>query len=202
MADYLKKTLAEYINDLGARQITPGGGSAAALTGACGAGLNLMILNYSIKPEEAKTASTELLSAKVKQEESLNNLSHLIDEDCEAISSLMKALKENQPAEKDYMQAAEVPLKICAECAESMAITLYLVEHANQNLASDTGCAAHMLKAAFYSARLNVHINLRYIGDSSFVKEAEKAVATFQEEVNSACKAITERLGNAMSSEM
>ncbi len=178
---YVNKSLEEYLKDLAARSITPGGGSASALTAAIGASLNLMVINYSIKPE--KETYEGLVSAKQRQQESLDHLSSLVDEDCGAFRQLMEALSSKSDADKEYMAAATVPMNICREAHVSMEITSYLVDNANRKLMSDVGCAAHILKSAFYAAQLNVRINLRWIKDVNFIESAENALRTMRKDI-------------------
>ena len=45
---YTKGSIETYLNDLAARKSSPGGGSAAALQAAIGAGLISMVANYTI----------------------------------------------------------------------------------------------------------------------------------------------------------
>jgi formiminotetrahydrofolate cyclodeaminase len=178
---YANNSLEEYLKDLAARSITPGGGSASALTAAIGASLNLMVINYSIK--QGKETYEGLVSAKQRQQESLDHLSSLVDEDCNVFRELMEALSSKRDADKEYMAAATVPMKICREAHISMEITSYLADNANRKLISDVGCAAHILKSAFYAAQLNVQINLRWIKDVNFIESAENALRTMRKDI-------------------
>ncbi len=184
MTDHMGDTVGVYLKELSARRMTPGGGSASALAAALGVGLNLMVINYSIKKDTPETARQEFLAKQQKQEASLENLSALVNEDCRAFRDLMKVLSDKRDAQKEYCAAAAVPMKICRECYESLSIAHELIRNSNRNLVTDIGCAAHMLKAAFYSARLNVEVNLKWIKDRSFVEDAEKTLADMAEDVD------------------
>ena len=180
MQDYLSVTVKEYLEELSARKIVPGGGSAAALTAALGAGLNLMVIDYSTKSGE------ELLAdLKKKQESSMNRLTELVDEDCKVFSSLMQALAEKQPAEEKYIASADIPLEICRECRKSIEVTVALREKGNKSLASDVECALHILKAGFNAARLNVEVNLRHINNEGFVKSAAEELNKLNSDIES-----------------
>jgi len=171
---YLHETLDKYLHDLSARRIIPGGGSAAAAAAALGAGLNLMVINYSIKEDSDGVEDKGLIVLKAKQEEFLSRISALIDEDCRVFSDLMRSLSSGEDAEGKYIQAAEVPMDICRECCETMEITAVLSGNCSKNLLTDVGCAGHIIKAAFHSAELNVFINLKHIKDKGFARKARE----------------------------
>jgi formiminotetrahydrofolate cyclodeaminase len=183
---HLKGALDKYLSELSGRSITPGGGSAAALTAALGVGLNLMVLNYSIKETEDASSASEILTIREEQKKSLENLSILIDEDCRVFKELMKALSSGGDAENEYKAAASVPMDICTECSTSIEATSFLAESGNKNLITDVGGAASILKAAFNSARLNVEINLKNINDGSFVENANKTLSEAEERIEKA----------------
>ncbi|MGB2962009.1 MAG: cyclodeaminase/cyclohydrolase family protein [Candidatus Omnitrophota bacterium] len=176
---YLECSLDDYLKELSGRSIVPGGGSVSALTAALGAGLNLMVLNYSIG-KKRNAGRGDIIAARKKQRRSLGKLSGLVDRDCKAFSALMKALSVGRNAQGRYKTAAAVPMDICRECHVSMDITAFLLKKGNKNLVTDVGCAADILKAAFDSALLNVKVNLREISDRRFVKKTEKALAVLK----------------------
>ena len=60
---YIEDSLKKYIDDLSAKLPAPGGGSAAALTGALGVSLILMVLNYTVGKEKYKKFEEELSQA-------------------------------------------------------------------------------------------------------------------------------------------
>ncbi|RKY41537.1 MAG: hypothetical protein DRP85_05980 [Candidatus Makaraimicrobium thalassicum] len=186
--EYLQGTVERYFKDLSERRIVPGGGSASAFTAALGAGLNLMVINYSINDGDPGGAPRGLLEARSRQQESLEQLLSLVDEDCAAFRELMSAISSGRSAQKEYTAAAAVPMKICRQCHASMDITAQLTKSANRNLTTDIGCAAYILKAAFCSARLNVEINLRRIEDRTFVEKAEKALEEMNNDMDGAEK--------------
>ncbi|MFQ5952595.1 MAG: cyclodeaminase/cyclohydrolase family protein [Candidatus Omnitrophota bacterium] len=171
---YLKGSLDKYLKGLSGKTITPGGGSAAALAAAIGAGLNLMVISYS-----------GIVSAEARQRESLHKLSGMIDEDCKVFEALMDALSSKKDAQKEFKEAAKVPMNICRECHVSMDITAFLAQKGNKNLVTDVGCAADILRAAFNSAALNVKVNLARIEDELFVAGAEKTLLTMKKDIDS-----------------
>ncbi len=180
MYDFASGSIKKYLKELSERRIVPGGGSAAALAASLGAGLNLMVINYS----------EDLLEEKQKQERILERLTILIDEDCRVFSELMDKISAKEEAQKEYESAAGVPMEVCRNCEESMSITSRIAKKANQHLVSDVGCAAHMLKSAFCSAWINVKVNLEYIKDPEIKARFESELKAMKERIEQAGKII------------
>ncbi len=192
--NYRSETIDKYISDLSSRTIAPGGGSAAALTALVGAGLNMMVLNFSTKKDDPEFGAQFLMVTRTRQEESLERFSSLIQEDCVAFARLMKSLSENKDPQKEYKEATDVPARICEECYKSMEITRFLLENGNKNLITDVGCAAHMLKAAFDSARYEVDVNLNYIKDEDYIAKVSKKINELKEFIHSSEGKITKEV--------
>ncbi len=169
--NYKKESLEKYLTELSSKTIAPGGGSAAALVGALGAGLNLMVLRYSVKKERSELSPELLLVTITEQEESMKKLTSLIEEDCRVFAALMKKISGGGDKQAELKTATEVPLMIAIECHTSMDITRFLLENGNKNLLTDVACAAHLLRSAFDSAGYEVKINLKDIIDESYKKE-------------------------------
>jgi formiminotetrahydrofolate cyclodeaminase len=68
--------------------------------------------------------------------------------------------------------AAEVPLKIAEAAVEVGRLSLPAAEKGNPNAVSDAGVAVLLAEAAAQSAALNVKINLAWIEDAEFKKNA------------------------------
>ncbi len=191
MTEYLNSTIEKYIEDLSKKKITPGGGSASALSAALGAALNLMVINYSLRPGADEKVPEALSEALVKQEESLGSLKRLIDEDCRVFEVLMKALSDGKEAQEEFIKASAAPMEVCRECRDGIEIISSVFEHLNKNLISDVKCAAQIFIGAFYSAKFNVEINLQKIKDVSFVEKTQnelKEIASLLTDFNEKLK--------------
>lgn len=200
---YLERPLKEYLDDLAARKPAPGGGSAAALAASSGTGLMLMVANYTVgnpkyKDVEAKAADILVRAGRLKDE-----FDRLIDADVEAYTRLSKAMKEfkNDPAKLDaaYKEAAEPPLNICRKAHECLLLAAELVGCGNKNLITDTAIAAILLEGAFFSAKFNVYINLKYIKDLTFVEKIHNTLSPLEEAVPKLKEEIVERCEEVIS---
>lgn len=172
-----------YVRELSARKMVPGGGSVSALGAALGAGLNLMVINYTLDPSRDNESSGELVLLKEKQTGIMENMTSLIDKDCEVFATLMLALKQGKGALEKYKAAAEVPINVCRGSRESLAISVKIAGTAKKGIAGDVVCAAHMLKGAFYSAMVNARINLEHIKDEVFTRKTAGELLAMSDDV-------------------
>ncbi|HNX91440.1 MAG TPA: cyclodeaminase/cyclohydrolase family protein [Candidatus Omnitrophota bacterium] len=197
VSSYLSESLYVYLKDLSDKKMVPGGGSAAALVASVGAALNMMVLNYSIKKDNA-SKNEDLIVLKARQDKILETLVKIIDEDCIAFEELMSVLKDGADAEDKYKRAAGVPMRICRESCSCMEIALFLVEAGNKNLITDVGCAVHMLEGAFFSALYNVRVNLKYIKDNAFKAGYETELGEMSKMVKGSLSEIEQKLDAAL----
>jgi methenyltetrahydrofolate cyclohydrolase len=183
---YIKGSIEAYLDDLAARKAAPGGGSAAALNAAIGAGLMSMAANYTDGAEEVLK----------KTEKARKRLQSLIDADVEAYGKLSKTMKEcKDPAklETSYKEAAKPPYEVCKISAECLKLCQELAERGNKNLITDVAIAAICLEGAFFAAKYNVYINLKYIKDMDFIGEMHKVLQPLEEELPKLKEDILER---------
>jgi formiminotetrahydrofolate cyclodeaminase len=184
----LRSGIEPFIEQLAAPTAIPGGGSAAAASGAMAAGLASMVASMS----RGKKAYAQYES---QLGEALGRLSHLreelksaIDEDAEAYSAVTKAYKSAKEAadgqrliNSALQQAAAVPLSVAERSAEVERIATELKPITNPNMASDLTTAIALARAAVAGAIANVEINLDSIksesaGSQEFVGVARSRV--------------------------
>lgn len=183
---YIKGPVETYLNDLAARKPAPGGGSAAALQAATGAALMSMVANYTVgnpKYKESEKKASEILK---KSEDARRRLQSLIDSDVEAYGKLTKVMKETKDAAKldaVFKEAVKPPYEICKISADCLRLCGELAECGNKNLVTDTAIAVICLEGAFFAAKYNVYINLKYIKDMDFIGQIHKVLQPLEEEL-------------------
>ncbi len=184
---YAKESIETYLNDLAARKPAPGGGSASALQGAIGAALMSMVANYTIGRPKYKNAEDKVKEILKRSEEARKKLQGLIDADAEAYGKLSKVMKKyaNDAVKLDaaYKEAIVPPYEVCKISAECLKLCAGLVECGNKNLITDTAIAAICLEGAFFAAKYNVYINLKYIKDIDFIGGIHKVLQLLEEEM-------------------
>jgi formiminotetrahydrofolate cyclodeaminase len=148
-------TIEGFLEELAARQPTPGGGSVAALSGALSAGLVCMAAEFSRNKDFSEQARTLM-----------NTLVHLVDRDAVAFAA------------GDLREATQVPLQTAKHSYAVLKLAGALLETCNPKVITDIGVAAKMAEAAVKGAMLSVEVNLASVGDEDYkrevLKEAEK----------------------------
>ena len=174
-------TVTGFVDALASDAPAPGGGSAAALSGAVGAGLTAMVA--CLTQGRKKYAEFAEFAAQVekKGQELKARLLDVMDRDTDAFNlvSAAFAMPKDTGEQKAARSAAiQEGLKACTktpmECMElcDEAITLsteFLEGGFNLSSASDLGVAFLNLKSGMQGAWLNVLINIGSIKDESFV---------------------------------
>ena len=181
----LRAGVEPFIEQLAAPTATPGGGSAAAASGAMAAGLAHMVASMS-RGKKAYTQYENQLSVAIARLSQLREeLKAAVDADAESYNSVMKAYKQaKESANADGLidaalkQAISVPLGVGERASEVGKIAEQLKPITNPNMKSDLTTAIALADAAVKGALANVEINLESLKDADFVtRTREKAAA-------------------------
>ena len=170
----LRAGVEPFVEQLAAPTATPGGGSAAAASGAMAAGLAAMVASMS-RGKKAYLAYESQLSAALGRLGPLREeLKVAIDADAESYNTVMKAYRAaKESAEGGKLinaalrQAIEVPLGVAERVAEVARIAEELKPITNPNMSSDLTTAIALAGAAMTGAQANVQINLESIKPQS-----------------------------------
>lgn len=169
-----------FLDDLASSSPTPGGGGAAALSGAMGAALISMVCNLTIGREKYAEVEGEMKNILAKSEALRQRLTELMSEDIEAFDQVMAAYRmpknsdEEKAARSQAIQAGAkeatlVPLAIAEACADVIELGRPTAELGNLNAISDAAAGVLCAQAGLKSAALNVFVNLKIIKDDIFV---------------------------------
>ena len=173
-------SIEAFLEALAARQSTPGGGSAAAVSAAMGAALISMVANFTVGKKGCDEAEAARILA--RSERLRLDLTAAIKADVDAFNQVMAAY--GMPRESEAEKAARGPaiqaaLKVATdaplECArlsrEVIELSRSAAKTGNVNVISDAGVAALAGYAGLKSAALNVYINIGNIKDQEFAED-------------------------------
>ena len=160
MKKFKDHTLSEYLDRLSAREPVPGGGSAAALSSALGAGLIAMVTQYSLGKGKPAVVEAKLNKILEKAVDIRSQLLEMVDEDAKVYLDVVAARKFDKNAQKKAAQKAlAVPRLICRLSYQAVELTPYLVDNGNPYLMSDVEVALELLLAGYHSAIVMVKAN-------------------------------------------
>jgi len=176
---YPEMSLQGFLERLASSAPEPGGGAAAALTGAIGAALISMVANLTIGKEKYAAVEAEMVQARERATAMLGELTAAIDRDAESFRRVMDAYKlpresdEQKAARKRAIQqalrdATAAPQEVVRLCREAVDWSYTTADKGNAQVITDAAIAAICADAAAQGAALNVKINLGPIGDPAF----------------------------------
>jgi glutamate formiminotransferase/formiminotetrahydrofolate cyclodeaminase len=171
----LRAGVEPFIEQLAAPTATPGGGSAAAASGAMAAGLATMVASMSRAKKVYAQFEPQLSEAISKLSQLREELKASIDADAESYNSVMAAYKKSrESAEADGLvesalkQATSIPLAVAQRAREVLRISDSLGAITNPNMKSDLTTSSALARAAIEGALANAEINLESLKDPEF----------------------------------
>jgi glutamate formiminotransferase/formiminotetrahydrofolate cyclodeaminase len=188
----LRAGVEPFIEQLAAPTATPGGGSAAAASGAMAAGLASMVASMSRGKKAYLQYESQLREAIARLSQLREELKSAIDADAESYNVVMKAYKSAKESDRNaddgdaaisaaLKQATSVPLGVSEKVVEVAEIATKLKPITNPNMKSDLTTAIALAKAALEGALANVEINLDSLKNDSRKKNSPKDEAFVSE---------------------
>jgi len=173
---YLNKPLEEYLADLASAKSTPGGGSAAALSGAMAAALACMVARLTLIKADYAAVHPEIEILLQNSEQVLERFQQLMQADIDAYGQLSACFKMPRTTEQEraariqsvqaaLLNAALVPLEMVEQAAQLVQYCQRIAEIGNKNVLSDIATATALVSSAGTGASWMVRTNLRSMKD-------------------------------------
>jgi formiminotetrahydrofolate cyclodeaminase len=179
LTSFLDQPVRGFLDQLAARTPAPGGGVAAAVTGAMAAGLVAMAARFSATrlPGAGELAD--------QADKLRRRLDQLADMDARAYAAVLDAGRQpgddgqrRERMREALLGAAHVPLEIAGIGVEVAVMAARLAEAGNPNLRGDAVTGAVLAAASARSAACLVDINVRLGGlEPELSRRAAQAVA-------------------------
>ena len=180
--------LSDFVRETASDCPAPGGGSVAALTGALGAALGVMVANLTSHKRGWDSRWEEFSNWAGKGKVIYEELLKLVDKDTEAFNQIMEAFKlaketpkelamRNEAIQSATQNAIFVPFQVMQLSYQAFEIIEAMVETGNPNSVTDAGVGALCATTAISGAYLNVLVNSLSFDDkeaiSGIICEAE-----------------------------
>lgn len=200
------KTLRDALDAFASPDPTPGGGSAAALTGALGASLLAMVAGLSKTRHGSPEERVALDAARADLLRLQQTLVELIDRDAAAYDQVVAAyrLPKSTDAEKTARTAAiqaalraatEVPLETVRTAAAAMRTGRTVAESGNPSARSDVAVGVQALMAAWQGALLNIEANIGSLRDAAVVESITREARELSLEIGGAVRHVYDQAG-------
>ncbi len=188
---FAERKIGEYLDVLGSKEPTPGGGSAAGLAGALGAALAAMAASFTVGRKRFAAVESEVRAALERLTRLRAGLLEAGRKDELAYAGLNAAfaLPKEPPGPRAavvraaLLEASAPPAEIAALALEALAVCRQLAAAANPRLLSDVGAAAELLAGTVRAAGYSIETNARALGDDPAAALMRAAQAEREKEV-------------------
>lgn len=203
---YIDQTLQLYLDDLASSNSTPGGGSAAAVSGAMAAALACMVCRLTLGKAKYAEVQGEISMLLHQAEEQRRRFQQLMAEDIAAYGNLSAGLKLPRETEEQrearttaiqqgLVQAAFVPLEMCERANALAQLCVRVAEIGNANVISDIAAAAMLAASAGTAAAWMVRVNLQSLKDQEQVATLSQRLSIALDELTKRCQQVTMFVG-------
>lgn len=177
--EYRTMALEDLLDAFASNEPVPGGGSAAALAGALGTSLLIMVAGLPKTRTAAPEEAADLAEASARFRPLRDSLLSLVEDDTRAYTAVLEAMRLPKASDADRQtrdaaidaamrEAIEVPLETMRFCQQALRGAVIVAAGGNPNAATDTGTAVELLLAGLRSAGLNVDVNLKSVSDPAY----------------------------------
>jgi methenyltetrahydrofolate cyclohydrolase len=178
-----------FLDELGSASPAPGGGSVAALAGACAASLCAMVCRITLGKEKHAASWPAMNEALTEAESRGARLRALVQEDSDAYNAVVTARRlprDTEPEKASRTEAirvttihcAQVPLETLQTLAALASVAERVFTDGDPACMTDAASAAALIRAGALSAEYNVRINLPGIAEETVRRElAVRSVA-------------------------
>ncbi len=200
------QTLQTYLDDLASSNSAPGGGSAAAVSGAMAAALASMVGRLTLGKEKYSAVQGEIASLIEQSEGQRQRYQQLVTEDINAYDNLVACFKmprdtEEQRQErlalvqKRLIEAALVPLEMTERAAAVAHICRRVAEIGNINVLSDIAAAAMLAASSGTAAAWMVRANLKSLKNPEIVATLSQRLSKALDELTTLSQQVTALVG-------
>ena len=178
--DMLELKINEFLDKLGSSDPVPCGGGAAALAGALGASLGLMVGALTVGKKKYADVEEDIKAMMAEMQEVSDRLADCVNKDAEMFAPLGEAygLPKDTPGrdeilEKCLRDAAVTPFEIMELCCKAVELQEEFAVKGSKLVVSDAATGAALCKGALLAAAVNVRVNTRLMKDRAYAEELD-----------------------------
>jgi len=205
MRSYSNYSVRDLLDAFSSTAPAPGGGAAAALTGALGVSLLLMAAGIRSSRQTDSADPGELADSTDRLRMLRPVIESLVDRDAEAYTSVITALRlPADPADRRkaaieaaMRSATDVPLDIMRTARRALREAPVVAARSIRSTRGDIGVAIELLRATVRSAGLTIDANLTTMKDADYARlvrdERQRLDVESQEDAEKASSLVSGR---------
>lgn len=209
MKNLVEESCTEFAALLASKTSVPGGGGAAALTGALGIALCSMVGNFTVGKKKYASVEADIQAILQRADLLRQQLLALVDADAQAFAPLSQAyaIPRDDPTRAQVLETAtanacQAPLEMLRRCGEAMDLLAEMLEKGSAMLLSDVGCGTLLCRAAMESAAMNVFVNTTSLRDRALARSMEAEVDELLERYVPQAESIAETVKRGLRKEV
>jgi len=188
---YGSQSVEGFLAGVASEEVTPAGGTVAAVVGAAGASLCEMVCIHTMEADRDADVASELEGARDDLRRQRGHLLELADADADAVEALLRAFRDGAD-DADTARAAGVPLAIAEGCLTVLEHATVVTADGNPTAVPDAVTGAFLAHAALRAAAFTVRSNLEHVEDPSFAEEVRRRVADAERSAERALEEVLE----------
>lgn len=186
--------IVDFVDKLGSKEPTPGGGAAAGVAASMGVGAVVMAMEFS-NGSKLENDEQDLLTNRINELNEIKEVfKDIIDRDATDFEPLSNAYgmaretDEEKAARTEAIQeglvtASQPPLDLLNNAKRVIDIADEVVPLIKKGIISDVGVGVQLLRSAILSSSLNVYINASSLKDeetkNKYIKDTEQTLEEY-----------------------
>jgi len=177
--DYRTSTINEFLARIASENVTPAGGTAAAVVGAIGTSLCEMVCIHTVEHDEYASVAADMANIREELRRQREHLLDLAERDATVVDELFSTTA-GKTDQSDIKRSIGVPLTIAVACRTVLDLAIEITAKGNRNALADAGTGVYLVRAALRASVFTVRSNLDQVSDQSFVDEIERRIAQIE----------------------
>lgn len=162
------ESIGAFLSAVASENVTPAGGTCAAVVGAVGVSLCEMACIHTISTEAHTGIESELVETGDKLASQREHLLQLADSDAAVVEDFLDTFDNNRT---EIKRATGIPLTIAESCLHVLNSARVVTAKGKENVLPDAMNGVFITDAALRAALFTVRTNTEYVNDISFVEK-------------------------------
>ena len=183
--DYRTATIDEFLASIASENVSPAGGTAAAVAGAIGTSLCEMVCIHTTEHEEYASAAADMAEIRDELRRQREHLLDLATRDATVVDELFSTTTDGTD-QSAIKRSVGVPLAIAVACGTVLDLAVEITARGNRNALPDAGTGVFLVRAALRASAFTVRENLDHVTDQSFRDDVEQRITRVESRADDA----------------